>query len=52
MTFRPGRVKCEFRVDLPRPRQIEDPGVALTARRILEDLREEINKSLEEEYHK
>jgi NitT/TauT family transport system ATP-binding protein len=52
MTFRPGRVKCEFRVDLPRPRQIEDPGVALTARRILADLREEINKSLAEEYHK
>lgn len=52
MTFRPGRVKCEFKIDLPRPRQIEDPGVALTARRILEDLREEINKSLEEEYHK
>lgn len=52
MTFRPGQVKCEFRVELPRPRQIEDPGVALTARRILADLREEINKSLEAEYHR
>ncbi len=47
LTFRPGRVKREFRVDLPRPRSLEDPEVALTARDILQDLREEIDKSLE-----
>jgi len=50
MTFRPGRVKQEFSVKLPRPRQMEQPDVARTAGEILGYLREEINKSLEEEY--
>jgi NitT/TauT family transport system ATP-binding protein len=50
MTFRPGRVKCEYLIDLPRPRHLEDVTVAQSAREILNDLREEINKSLEEEY--
>ena len=50
MTFRPGRVKREFSIDLPRPRHLEDISVAKTAREILDDLREEINKSLEVEY--
>jgi NitT/TauT family transport system ATP-binding protein len=49
-TFRPGRVKREFLIDLPRPRQLEDVTVAKSAREILDDLREEINKSLEEQY--
>jgi NitT/TauT family transport system ATP-binding protein len=50
LTFRPGRVKQEFSVDLPRPRHIEEADVARTARAILDRLREEINKSLEAEY--
>lgn len=50
MTFRPGRVKQEFLVNLPRPRHIEHTDVARTARDILDCLRDEINKSLEEEY--
>jgi len=50
MTFRPGRVKREYLVDLPRPRKLEDTAVARSAREILNDLREEINKSLEEQY--
>jgi len=50
LTFRPGRVKREYVIDLPRPRQLEDVDVARTAREILNDLREEINKSLEEQY--
>jgi NitT/TauT family transport system ATP-binding protein len=49
-TFRPGRIKREFVVDLPRPRQIEDGSVAGMAREILNELREEINKSLDQEY--
>ena len=49
-TFRPGRVKREFQVDLPRPRQLEEVDVARAAREILEHLREETNKSLEVEY--
>lgn len=50
LTFRPGRVKSEFSVDLPRPRHLEDPEVAATAREVLDQLREEINQSLEAEY--
>ncbi len=50
MTFRPGRIKREIDVDLPRPRQIEDLNVTNCARDILSDLREEINQSLEQEY--
>jgi NitT/TauT family transport system ATP-binding protein len=50
LTFRPGRVKNEFPVDLPRPRSLEDPTVALAAREVLDELRDEINRSLEAEY--
>jgi NitT/TauT family transport system ATP-binding protein len=50
LTFRPGRLKREFPIELPRPRLIEDVMVAKTAREILNELREEINKSLEQEY--
>ena len=50
LTFRPGQVKREYKIDLPRPRHLEDVQVAGTAREVLDDLREEINKSLEEEY--
>jgi NitT/TauT family transport system ATP-binding protein len=49
-TFRPGRVKRGYEIDLPRPRHLEDVDVAKTARAVLDDLREEINKSLEAEY--
>jgi NitT/TauT family transport system ATP-binding protein len=51
MTFRPGRVKSEFHIDLPRPRHLEDPNVARVAGEILGELREEINRSLEVEYN-
>jgi NitT/TauT family transport system ATP-binding protein len=50
ITFRPGRVKSEFLIDLPRPRQLEEVTVAKQAREILDELREEINRSLEQEY--
>ena len=50
LTFRPGRVKSEFPVSLARPRSLEDPEVALAARAVLDELREEINLSLEAEY--
>ena len=51
LTFRPGRVKNEFPVDLPRPRSLEDPAVALAAREVLDELRDEINRSLDAEYN-
>jgi len=50
MTFRPGRVKQEFSVNLPRPRHMEQTDVARTAGDILDCLRDEIDKSLEVEY--
>jgi len=49
-TFRPGCVKREIAIDLPRPRQLEDVTVAKAAREILDDLRGEINRSIESEY--
>ena len=51
LTFRPGRVKREFPVQLARPRTLEDPNVARAAIEILGELREEINRSLEVEFH-
>jgi NitT/TauT family transport system ATP-binding protein len=51
LTFRPGRVKRDFSVDLPRPRSLEDIEVARTAREIHDVLREEINRSLAVEYN-
>jgi NitT/TauT family transport system ATP-binding protein len=49
MTARPGRIKAEISVDLPRPR---DPAIALEPqfialkRRIIELLRDEIDEAL------
>ena len=43
-------MKRKYVIDLPRPRHLEDVSVAQMAREVLDDLREEINKSLEEQY--
>src|SRR5256886_16480088 len=45
-TFRPGRVKSEYKIELPRPRHLEDVHVAGSARESLNDLRGEIKKSI------
>jgi len=50
LTFRPGRIKCQYQIELERPRHLEDMEVAAKAREVLQDLREEINRSLEVEY--
>ena len=39
-TGRPGRLKAEIRIDLPRPRDINDPQVAEYARHIAAELEE------------
>ncbi len=49
MSARPGRIKREFIVELPRPRQMEDHGLVDMARSILSELREEVNRALEAE---
>ncbi len=50
LTFRPGRIKSQFNITLPRPRHLEDPELALTAREVLAQLKEEIDKAVEEEF--
>ena len=50
MTFRPGRVKREFSIGLARPRRMEDPQLAELAGEILDELRDEINRSIQAEY--
>jgi len=50
MSSQPGMIKTEFRIDLPRPRHIEDGGVMDMVRPILKELSFEIKKSFEEEY--
>lgn len=40
-TGRPGSIKAEIRVDLPRPREIADPQVATFASKIMAELEEE-----------
>jgi NitT/TauT family transport system ATP-binding protein len=50
MSFRPGRIKQEFEIDLPRPRHVEDSDVAHLSKEILGQLREEIDRSFNAEY--
>ena len=48
-TARPGRIKKEFQIELPRPRDINSAGVLSYAQQIQKELREEIEKVLREE---
>src|SRR5579862_3132604 len=50
MSFRPGRIKTEFHINLRRPRHVEDPDVAYLSKEILGQLREEIDRSFNAEY--
>jgi len=50
MTYRPGRIKNEWKVEMPRPRHIEDVAVAKLSAEILCEMREEITKSMEAEF--
>jgi NitT/TauT family transport system ATP-binding protein len=50
MSFRPGRIKKQFQVDLRRPRHVEDSDVAHLSKEILGQLREEIERSFNAEY--
>lgn len=50
MSFRPGRIKTQFQVNLRRPRHVEDSDVARLSKEILGQLREEIDRSFNAEY--
>jgi NitT/TauT family transport system ATP-binding protein len=41
-TSSPGRVKSEFRVDIPRPRRIDDPDVAALSAELTDELKAEV----------
>jgi NitT/TauT family transport system ATP-binding protein len=49
MGTRPGCIKQEIPISLPRPRVPEDPDTARIASRIMEHLRDEIAKIVQEE---
>jgi NitT/TauT family transport system ATP-binding protein len=50
MSFRPGRIKSQFQINLKRPRHVEDSDVAHLSKEILGQLREEIDRSFNAEY--
>jgi sulfonate transport system ATP-binding protein len=50
MSFRPGRIKTQFQINLHRPRHVEDSDVAYLSKEILGLLREEIDRSFNAEY--
>jgi NitT/TauT family transport system ATP-binding protein len=50
MSFRPGRIKTQFQINLDRPRHVEDSDVAYLSKEILGQLREEIDRSFNAEY--
>ena len=45
-TSRPGRVAHELHIDLPRPRHLDSPGIAVIASRITDRLKEEMRASV------
>ena len=44
-------MKKAYFIELPRPRSMEDPELALVSRKLLAQLREEIDRALKEEFH-
>ncbi|MCL4514188.1 MAG: ABC transporter ATP-binding protein [Firmicutes bacterium] len=46
---RPGRIKKEFHIQLPRPRNIETPDLGRAINRVMEELKTEVEKVVKEE---
>ncbi len=49
LSARPGRVKREFKINLPRPREMEDHALVDLAREIVAVLKDEVNRALASE---
>lgn len=52
MSFRPGRIKKVYPVDIPRPRDPDAPEIEALIRTIVEDLHEEVEKAVKEEINR
>ena len=50
LSFRPGRVREIFKIDLPRPRDPDHPDLEEVVRGIVQQLHEEVEKSVAEEF--
>ncbi len=46
MSARPGTIKCDFIVNLPRPRSMEDHSLVDMARVLIGELKDEVNRAL------
>jgi NitT/TauT family transport system ATP-binding protein len=49
MTARPGHIKTEFRIDLPRPRRIEDHALVSLVQPLLAEVKGEVRKAMAKE---
>lgn len=50
MTANPGRIKAEYNIQLTRPRQVEDIDVAHMVAKIMNEVRNEVEKVAKDEY--
>lgn len=50
MSANPGRIKREFRIELARPRKIEDINLTYIAGQVMQELKEEVEKIAKSEY--
>jgi NitT/TauT family transport system ATP-binding protein len=50
LSFRPGRVREIFKIDLERPRDPDHPHLEAIVRDIVQQLHEEVEKSVAEEF--
>ena len=50
MAANPGRIKKEFKIELARPRKVEDINLTYIAAQIMQELKEEVEKIAKSEY--
>lgn len=50
MTANPGQIKAEFKIQLSRPRQVEDIDLAYTVAKIMKEVKDEVEKVAKDEY--